>query len=463
MEYAIVDIETTGGNAGLGSITEIAIRIFNGNQVIDSYETLVKPLHSIPPYVASLTGINDDMVANCLPFADIAKDVFTMLEGRTFVAHNVNFDYSFLKHHLGSAGYHYAAPKLCTIRMSRKIRPGLPSYSLGNLCDALDISIAGRHRAGGDADATALLFSKLLAWDLDGVIPAMLNEVAEEKQLPAALRNDFDGLPNTPGVYYFYNDSDEVIYIGKARDLKKRVGQHFAIHSPNRKGSKFAKKVARISYEACGTELMALILEVLEIKRVYPKYNTALKKYEAKAGLFVYEDENGYQRMTIAKAKKGYQPVQVFTTRQGGMNKLRELSRRYGLCASLCRLSSCELCDLVDKQKDLLCTANQAPDVYNQKVERALSFLKKDEQGFYIMDKGRHAGEKSCIWVENGQFYGMGYIDNDADIYSLNDVRDSLTRYPGDHYIMQLIISYVCKYPRKVAPITGKPVSAEWD
>lgn len=463
MEYAIVDIETTGGNASSGSITEIAIRIFDGNRIIDSYETLVKPHHAIPPYVASLTGIDDAMVENCLPFGGVAKDVFAMLEGRTFVAHNVNFDYSFLKHHLGNAGYHYTAPKLCTIRMSRKIRPGLPSYSLGNLCDSLDISLASRHRAGGDADATAMLFSKLLSWDLDGVIPAMLNEVAEERELPAALRNDFDRLPNTPGVYYFYNDSDEVIYIGKARDLKKRVAQHFAIHSPNRKDSKFAKKVTRISYEACGTELMALILEVLEIKRIYPKYNTALKKYEAKAGLFVYEDENGYQRMTIAKSKKGCLPVQVFTTRQGGMNKLRELSRRFGLCASLCRLNSCELCDLVDKKKDLLCTANQSPDIYNQKVEQALSFLKEDEQGFYIIDKGRNTGEKSCVWVENGQFYGMGYISNDADIYSLYDVRDSLTRYTGDHYIMQLIISYVCKYPRKVVPITGRPVSAEWN
>ncbi len=454
MEYAIVDIETTGGNAGSGSITEIAIRIFDGNKVIDSYETLVRPAHAIPPYVASLTGINDAMVENSRPFGDIATDVFAMLNGRTFVAHNVHFDYSFLKHQLNSAGFNYTATKLCTIKMARRIRPGLASYSLGNLCNTLNIEMGSRHRAGGDADATTILFSKLLEWDFERIIPAMLNEVEEERQLSAELREDFDRLPNVPGIYYFYNDRDEVIYIGKARDLKKRVGQHFAIHSPNRKGSKFVKKIARISYEACGTELMALIREVLEIKRVYPKYNTALKKYEAKAGLFVYEDENGYQRLTIARSKKGLNPVQVFTTRQGGMNKLRELSRRFGLCASLCRLNSCELCDLVDKKKDLLCTANHPAEVYNQNVERAISFLKEDEQGFYIIDKGRHAGEKSCVWVENGRFYGMGYIDNDADIHSLEDIRDSLTRYNGDHYTMQLIISYVCKYPRKVVPIT---------
>lgn len=455
MEYAIVDIETTGGNAATGSITEIAIRIFDGTKVIESYETLVKPAHSIPPYITLLTGIDDDMVENYLPFAGIAKDVFSLLQGRTFVAHNVHFDYSFIKRHLDNAGFNYMAQKLCTVRMTRKLRPGLASYSLGNLCRALDIEIKERHRAGGDADATVTLFSKLLEWDVEGVMPAMLAEVgAEGRNIPLGLKDDFDQLPGKPGVYYFYNDKGEVIYIGKAKDLKKRVAQHFKAGSSSRNRSALIEEIKRISYEVCGTELMAFILEALEIKRIGPKHNTALKKYEAKAGLFVYEDDKGYRRMAISKSKKGHTPVQVFTTQQGGVSKLRELITRFGLCSSLCRLSSCELCDLVDKEKKLLCTANQLPDIYNQKVERALSFLKENEQAYYIIDKGRHANEKSCIWVENGSFYGMGYIDNTADIYSLEDVRDSLTRYTGNHYVMQLIISYVCKYPRKAVPIT---------
>ncbi len=463
MEYAIVDIETTGGYAAGSGITEIAIRIFDGNMVIDSYETLVKPSHNIPLYITALTGIDYETVCDSPSFADIAKDVFDMLNGRIFVAHNVNFDYSFIKHYLEDAGYNYAAQKLCTVRMARKIKPGLRSYSLGNLCDALGIEIESRHRAGGDVDATVILFQKLLEWDSEGAISAMLKKGSKEQQLPPNLpKEDFEALPDKPGVYYFRDNKGKVIYVGKAKDLRKRVGQHFTGHNINPQRQNFLREIFSITYEICGTELMAFILEAVEIKRIWPKYNRALKKYEPKFGLFAYEDLQGYMRLFIGKYNKSNLPVQVFTTKEGGTNKLRELSRRFGLCASLCRLNSCELCQLVDKKNELLCTANQPPEIYNQKVEQALSCLKEDMPGFYIIDKGRNSNEKSCIWVERGNFYGMGYIDNEADINSLDDVKDSLTQYIGSHYIMQLLISYICRFPKKVYKFeSGKVIFQE--
>ncbi|WP_447642116.1 MULTISPECIES: exonuclease domain-containing protein [Chitinophagaceae] len=454
MEYAIVDIETTGGYAAGSGITEIAIRIFDGESVVDSYETLVKPSHSIPLYITALTGIDYEMVCDSPSFGDIASGVFEMLDGRIFVAHNVNFDYSFLKQHLEDAGYNYTAQKLCTVRMARKIKPGLASYNLGNLCHTLGIAIENRHRAGGDADATVILFSKLLEWDTENIIPAMLKKGSKEEQLPPNLpKRDFEALPNKPGVYYFRDHKDKVIYVGKAKDLRKRVSQHFTGHNPNPQRQNFLREIYSITYELCGTELMAFILEAIEIKRIWPKHNRILKKYEPKFGLFQYEDLQGYRRLFIGKYNKSHLPIQVFTTREGGTNKLRELTRRFDLCASLCRLSSCELCELVDKRNDLLCTAKQAPELYNEKVEQALSYLKENVPGFYIVDKGRNDNEKSCIWVENGNFYGMGYIPNDADITSLYDVKESLTQYQGSHYIMQLIISCMCRFPNKVVQL----------
>lgn len=451
MEYAIVDIETTGGYASDNSITEIAIRIFNGAEVIDSFGTLIKPGHNIPLYITALTGIDEDMVCDSPAFEQVADKVYSLLEGRVFVAHNVNFDYSFLKLHLEEAGYKYAAPRLCTVRMARKLKPGLGSYSLGNLCDSLGIAIENRHRAGGDVDATVTLFSKLLAWDTEGAITAMLGKGAKDQPLPPHLpKENFESLPGKPGVYYFRNDKGKVIYVGKAKNIRKRVSQHFTGNNLHPQRQNFMSDIYSIHFELCGTELMAFILEAIEIKRILPKYNRALMRYEPKFGLFVYEDLQGFKRLVIGKYNKSTTPVQVFTTRAGGINKLYDLVRQFDLCAALCRLGSCELCSLVDKRKDLLCTANDPPEVYNGKVDQALSFLKKDTPGFYIMDKGRNNNERSCIWVEHGIFYGMGYVDNTDDIHSLEDVKDRLTRYAGSHYIMQLIMSFMCKYPHKV-------------
>lgn len=163
MFYAIVDIETTGAYPSASGITEIAILIHDGVDIVERYETLINPERLIPLSIQALTGISDEMVANAPIFNEVAERIHQMLSGCVFVAHNVNFDYSFIKHHLSLAGYELDTRRLCTVRMSRQIKPGLKSYSLGKLCDTLGIQIENRHRAGGDAQATAILFSKLLS------------------------------------------------------------------------------------------------------------------------------------------------------------------------------------------------------------------------------------------------------------------------------------------------------------
>lgn len=197
MEYAIVDIETTGGFASGSGITEIAIRIHDGVSVIERYETLLDPQRGIPLSIQSLTGITDDMLWGSPTFDQVAHTIYELLNNRVFVAHNVNFDYSFVKHNLERAGYKYKAVKLCTVRMSRKIKPGLRSYSLGNLCADLGIPIENRHRAGGDAEATALLFTKLWEWDSEGHINTMLKRTSKDQALPPNLpAEQFEALPN---------------------------------------------------------------------------------------------------------------------------------------------------------------------------------------------------------------------------------------------------------------------------
>lgn len=169
--YCIVDVETTGGIKGPTRITEIAIYRHDGHQVVDSFHSLLNPGCPIPPFIRHLTGISDEMVADAPVFADIAHDVLRITQDAVFVAHNVGFDFPFIQKELNWLGHDFLRRTLCTVRTSRKLIPGHPSYSLGKLCRSLGIPLTGRHRAQGDAAATVLLFEMLLRHDSHGMIP----------------------------------------------------------------------------------------------------------------------------------------------------------------------------------------------------------------------------------------------------------------------------------------------------
>lgn len=160
--YAVVDIETSGGRAQLDRITEIAIYIHDGEKIVDEFSTLINPETYIPSFITRLTGINNDMVATAPKFYEVAKKIVLITEGCLFVAHNAPFDYRFIQEEFKRLGYNYQRQTMCTVRMSRKIIPGMGSYSLGNLCQNLGITINNRHRAAGDALATTQLLEILI-------------------------------------------------------------------------------------------------------------------------------------------------------------------------------------------------------------------------------------------------------------------------------------------------------------
>ena len=169
MEFAVVDIETTGSTPQSAGITEIAIVIHNGVEVTGKYVTLINPRHKIPPFIVNMTGISDEMVAAAPLFEEVAPQIYNLLNGRIFVAHNVSFDYSFVHYLLGRSGFQWSAPKLCTIKLSRRVFPGLVKYGLGSLTRDLGIRIEGRHRAWGDAAATAQVLT--MAIEKEGMQP----------------------------------------------------------------------------------------------------------------------------------------------------------------------------------------------------------------------------------------------------------------------------------------------------
>ena len=450
--YAIVDIETTGGYAANNAITEVAIVLHDGNRELKRYETLVRPGMSIPRYVQALTGINDDMVADAPPFEEIAAVVYEWLKDAVFVAHNVNFDYSFLKHQLQECGFMLNSKKLCTVRLSRKAFPGAPSYSLGNICSHLGIGIPNRHRAGGDAHATTLLFEKILQTGGLELIRSMLKGRNSEQYLPINLpAEQLDRLPMTPGVYYFHDQKGKVIYVGKAKNIRHRVASHFSNNKTGRQKQEFLRNIYSISHETTGTELMAFLLECVEIKRLWPAYNRSLKRFEATYGLYLYEDRNGYSRLILEKKKKQLQPIYTFSLLLEGQNLLRKVVREFRLCPKLCYIQTDnETCQgVMDQTCDGACEHREDPASYNGRVDAAIETLLKSLPSFSLMDRGRHAEEKSCILIERGRLYGMGYLPADTAIYDPMELKNYLTRYPENDYMRGLIYAHAERWPAK--------------
>ena len=335
--YAIVDIETTGSYAAANGITEISIHIFDGIKVVEKFETLVNPGQPIPYYIQSMTGITDEMVSTAPRFEEVAEKVFNLLEDRIFIAHNVNFDYSFIKAHLQECGLIYNARKLCTVRLSRKIFPGLPSYSLGNLCHSLGISIRNRHRAGGDTETTVSVFQLLLENDREQFVQKSLMRNSKEQVLPPNVpKEHFEQLPYTPGVYYFHNEKGKIIYVGKANNIRYRVNSHFTGPAESRQKQNFIRHTHAISFQSCATELMAHILESTEIKKLWPVFNYSQKRWEDVYGIFSYEDQNGFQRLAIEKNRNRLNPVYSFHYLVDGQAIMRKLVKEYKLCPRLC-------------------------------------------------------------------------------------------------------------------------------
>lgn len=448
--YAIVDIETTGGHASANGITEVAICLHDGMQVTHRYATLINPGRDIPVYIRVLTGISNEMVQDAPAFQQVAHEIYQLLHDKIFVAHNVNFDFSFLRYHLAASGYELNCNKLCTVRLGRKILPGLPSYSLGKLCHHLGIGNEARHRAGGDANATAQLFSLLLSRDNNKHIAASLKHNSKEQNLPANLpKNVIETLPLIPGIYYFHDHKGKVIYVGKAVNIKKRVCSHFSGNNPNQQRQEFLRNICHITYQECGTELMALALEAVEIKRLWPRYNRSLKRFEHTFGLYTFEDQRGYLRLAVDKHRKHDRAIHHCRSLLEGYTLLNQLIEEFGLCPKLCFIQkNNDACTGINNHQ-CACNGAEEPDAYNERVDIAISSLKIQLPTFALCDKGRNYDEQSCMLIENGCFYGMGYIPNHVEADTFDALKTHLSPYPDNGYIKNMVISHAERYPVK--------------
>ncbi|MGA9239548.1 exonuclease domain-containing protein [Robiginitalea sp.] len=304
--YAILDIETTGGKYNEEGITEIAIHRFNGDQVIDSFISLINPEREIQPYVQKLTGISPKMVRTAPKFYQVAKRIVEITEGSVLVAHNAMFDYRILRTEFRRLGFDFQRQTLCTVDLSQRLIPEAESHSLGKLVRSLGIPVSNRHRANGDALATLKLFQILLGRDtkkdiLKEVIRAEAHGELSSRQLKLV-----ESVPRDIGVYYLFNKDSDLIYLDHSRNMQSSVNTHFTgVHEP---GLSLRKETREVQFERTGSELIARLKTHVEILNNRPTHNKPVSKPGRRAGqIRVNGSEislNGKQFLLVDQGRK---------------------------------------------------------------------------------------------------------------------------------------------------------------
>jgi len=444
--YSVVDIETTGNGYKGQKITEISIFIFDGKKIIDEFTSLVNPEQKIPYFITNLTGITEAMVRTAPKFYEIAKKVAEITKDTVFVAHNVNFDYNIIRDEFKSLGFDFKRKKLCTVRLSRKIIPGLASYSLGNICSAEGIEIAARHRAKGDAEATVELFRRLIKRDQKFTINSFLNAKSREATLPPLLdKQVVDRLPERHGVYYFKNAQKEVIYVGKANNIKQRVISHF--YDKKKKERTMCLETADISYTETGNELIALLHESSEIKHLYPKFNRAQRKAGEAVGLFSYEDQKGILHLAFNRLKLTPNPIMKFYSMAACRSTLEKICSAFELCPKYCHLqTNVNACFHYQLQQCRgICSEKETIESYNKRVHKAIKSLGLQTDNLVITENGRNDKELGFVLILNGIYQGFGYVDKKLEFNSLEDYLAHINPQKDNRDVQRILKSYLSK------------------
>lgn len=395
--YAVIDIETTGGQFNKEGITEIAIYKFDGIQIVDQFISLINPEIPIQPFVVKLTGINNAMLRQAPKFFEVAKRIVEITDGCIIVAHNAAFDYRVLKLEFDRLGYAFQRPTLCTVEMSKMLLPDAKAYSLGKLVRSLGIPIADRHRASGDALATLKLFKLLLDKDMDKQI--VKKQVKNElyQGISPKLFDILENIPSTVGIFYVHNTKGNIIFIGKSTNMRKKLNQIFTADTKTAK--RIQNEVYTVTFEETGNELVAILKEREELLHNKPVLNLLQRKSPFLWSVYVEKTNSGYLTLKIQKSDGRKEAVQSFKNQRSAVQFIDNLYR---------------LNEIVeDVQNALLSSGEQKypASMHNELFENLIADERRKWQHLVIVLKGRNLNEKSAIVLENGIFKGYCFYD----------------------------------------------------
>ena len=293
-----VDIETNGLNHVRGRVVEVAaIRVENG-QITREFRQLIDPGVPLPQFITRLTGITQNDLAGAPIFAAIADELHECLSGAIFVAHNVRFDYSFLKQEFKRIGKQFNPRQLCTVRLSRALYPTERSHKLASVIERHNLQVSARHRAYDDAHALWQFVQIVQREFAAEVLEAAIAKQLKRPALPKALTHEvIDALPTGTGVYIMYDETGAPLYVGKSIHIRQRVMEHFMRDHDNVGEFNLAQRVHSITAQETAGELEALLLESQLVKQLLPYQNKMLRRLEKLLLLVKDYDENGYIRL----------------------------------------------------------------------------------------------------------------------------------------------------------------------
>jgi DNA polymerase-3 subunit epsilon len=401
--FAVIDIETTGGNASRDRITEIAIILHDGLKEEGRFSSLVNPEIRIPPYITDITGITDAMVASAPRFFEIAKQIVQLTEGRIFVAHNVGFDYGFIREEFRRLAFDYQREKLCTVRTSRMLIPGHPTYSLGKLCHALGIPLRDRHRALGDAEATALLL-ELLVQKEPNLGGGKTKRDPYASIPPGIPRKVLTALPEDPGIYFLHDHEGKVLLSNMSPNIRQDVLK--VLKEGKKEMGQLRNEVSDITWELTGSELLAA-LRMITGPKEKPKAT------RNKAAVYAYHDQRNYLRIVVGAMVKGRECAAEFGTEADAKAAMEARMRKHSLCAALLGFEPAgKACSRFPAGGcEGACLGLESPEMYNARVEEALQGLGLPYARFLLVSNGRDHSEVSVLSIENGGCTGMGFLD----------------------------------------------------
>ncbi|WP_017733458.1 exonuclease domain-containing protein [Nafulsella turpanensis] len=446
--YAVIDIETTGGNYRWGRITEIAIFIHNGLEVIEEFSTLINPEIPIPYFITQLTGISDDMVREAPIFAEVADTIAALTKDHIFVAHNSQFDYTFIRHEFRKLGREFDRPTLCTVKASRKVIPHQSSYSLGRLCEQLSIGLDNRHRAGGDAAATVKLLELLLQKDKDNQLAALVAWEHSGSIYNKYLQNTtIEDLPQSPGLLYLIGADDEILYIDSARNIRRKALSHLK-NKGGRATVNVREQIKDVAFEETGTYLIAQLQAHEEVLRNKPRLNPKPKVKGQPLKWYILPDLqlDGFFHLKLERQEINGK-TSSFKTKKEALQALESLITTFALCAAFTPLSGKQTtCSGSLSSCKGACRQQEAPSDYNKRVDAALQSMEASTNQL-IVEKGRNPSEKALIRIENNHSVSWGYLNLQDKAYDTSGMAEQATQVCRSPEATEIALQYLLKNP----------------